>query len=68
MFEAMDELLKATYTALEPSDEEPFITEGDVLPDESQDEDVMFWPDGAKTRNHELDDEVFEESNYGCNE
>ncbi len=59
MFEAMDEILKATYKALEPSDEEPFITEDDVLPDESQDEDVMFWPDGAKTRNHELDEEDY---------
>ncbi len=34
---------------------EPFITEEDTLPDESQDEEVMFWPDGAKTRNHELE-------------
>jgi len=52
MFEAMDKLLKATYEALEPSDEEPFITEEETLPEE-----VMFWPDGAKTRNHELDED-----------
>lgn len=56
MFEAMAKLLKATYKALEPSDEEPFITEEDTLPDDDDDEEVMFWPDGAKTRNHELDD------------
>ena len=56
MFEAMNAALKATYKALEPSDEEPFITEEDTLPEEDEDEEVMFWPDGAKTRNHELDE------------
>lgn len=56
MFEAMAKLLKATYKALEPSDEEPFITEEGTLPDDEIDEEVMFWPDGAKTRNHELDE------------
>ena len=44
MFEAMVSLLKATYNALERPDEE--------------EEDVMFWPDGAKTRNRELDEEL----------
>ena len=46
MFEAMVSLLKATYSALERSD------------DENAEENAMFWPDGAKTRNHELDEEL----------
>ena len=45
MFEAMVSLLKATYNALERPDEE---------------EEEMFWPDGAKTRNRELDEELGE--------
>lgn len=59
MFEAMNKLLKATYQALEPSDGDTFITEEDTLPEDDENEEVMFWPDGAKTRNYELDEEDY---------
>ena len=54
-FAGTNRICKAMLEMLDnPRDD--FATEDDVVPEEPLRDDIVFWPDGAKTRNHELDE------------
>ena len=57
-FHAIDAMNAMFHMLNNPRDDE-WATEDDVVPEEPLRDDIMFWPDGAKTRNHELDDDEY---------
>jgi len=52
-FQALNEMFKLLLHARQEPKPQP---EEDVLPDDPESEEEMFWPDGAKTRNNELEE------------
>ena len=54
-FDATDKVCKGIFQFLS-SQRGDWAAEDDVVPEEPLRDDIMFWPDGATTRNYELDE------------